>query len=260
MRLLAVLPLLLAVLSVSLVANVAAPPPPPPPNPVYTLTVSPSVPVSLGTTITLTLSVSNGGSGRTYTTSIDVRKPNATGEALATQPITTNGGGTGSISISYPSPSFTASSGTVATDVGGVFDVIANQTAPTNTGIVATAQFTVSSKLTVVLSQPAPGITAQRGNTVTISVTVSSMNGPDSGATVFANTPSNVNVFLLQVGAGVFSINYQVLTADPVGPWTIIVQASDSRGNSGSSSPVTITVTKNDLIVDSLVTYNDKDT
>src|SRR5712692_4839945 len=259
MRLLAVLPLILAVIAVPLVANVAAPPPPPPPNPAYTLMVSPSVPVSLGTPITLALSVSNGGSGRTYTTSIDVRKPNATGEALTTQVLTTNSGGTGSISISYPSPSFTALNGTVATDVGGVYNVIANQTGPTNTGIVATAQFTVSSQLTVVLSQPTPGIIAQRGNTVTISVTVSSLNGPDSGATVFANTPSNGKVFLLQVGAGVFSINYQVLTSDPLGSWTIIVQASDSQGNSGSSSPVTITVTKNDLIVDSLVTYNDKD-
>src|SRR5207302_6046563 len=44
--------------------------------------------------------------------------------------------------------------------------------------------------------------------------------------------------------------------SDPTGPWTIIVQASDSQGNSGSSSPVNVTITKNDLIVDSLETYN----
>ncbi len=253
MSLRAALPLLVLALAVALVEGAAAPGS-------YTLSVSPSVPVSLGSTVTMTLSVSNGGNNVPYTVSFDVRKPNGTGRALASKVLTTNNRGTGSISLPYPDPSFTAMNGTVATDVGGVYNVFVNQTSPTNVGTVATTQFTVSSQLTVVISQPVPGSIVQRGQTVVIGVTVSSLNGPDIGASVVASTPSNGRVFLPQVSAGVYSVNYQVSTSDPTGLWTIIVQASDNQGNSGSSSPVTITVARNDLIVDSLLTYNSKGT
>ncbi|HZY95108.1 MAG TPA: ATPase domain-containing protein [Candidatus Bathyarchaeia archaeon] len=234
------------------ITSVAAPP-------AYTLTVSPTVPVSLGTSVTLTLSMNGGtgGSGTIYNTAITVRKPNGAGQAIAIQSITINNAGTGSVSLPYPDPSFTPSQGTVATDVGGVYSVIANQTGP-NIGIVATAQFTVSSQLTVVLSTPGSGVMVQRGGTVLISVTVSSPSGPDTGATVYANTPNNGRVYLVQTGTGVYTINYQVLYSDPIGSWTIIVQATDTQGNSGSSSPVTVILTKNDLIVESLVTYNSR--
>src|SRR3989475_13070512 len=45
---------------------------------------------------------------------------------------------------------------------------------------------------------------------------------------------------------------------DPLGSWTIIVRATDTNGNSGTSLPVTVTVTKSDLFVDAMVTYNSK--
>jgi KaiC/GvpD/RAD55 family RecA-like ATPase len=45
---------------------------------------------------------------------------------------------------------------------------------------------------------------------------------------------------------------------DPLGSWTIIVYASDTSGNTGTSLPVTVTVTKSDLFVDAMVTYNSK--
>src|SRR6266568_2759365 len=222
----------------------------------YSLSISPNVPVSLGTSMTLTLTISGGNRNSAYTVLFDVVKPNGTGSALATKVITTNGSGAGSLSLNYPDPSFTALNGTVATDVGGVYDVYVNQTSPSPNSQVQSGQFTVSSKLTVVLSQPVGGTIAQRLQTIGISATVSALSGPDNGAIVYANTPGNGQILLLQTSPGSYSYNYQVSSADPTGTWIIIVQASDSIGNSGKSTPVNVTVTKNDLIVDSLVTYN----
>ena len=222
----------------------------------YSLSISPNVPVSLGTGMTFTLTLSGATRNSAYTVLFDVVKPNGTGSALATKVITTNNAGAGSVSVNYPDPSFTALNGTVATDVGGVYDVYVNQTSPTNIGQVQSGQFTVSSKLTVVLSQPVGGTIVQRMQTVNISATVSALSGPDNGAIVYANTPGNGQILLLQTSPGSYSYNYQVSSADPTGTWIIIVQASDSIGNSGKSTPVNVTVTKNDLIVDSLITYN----
>src|SRR2546430_6627584 len=220
----------------------------------YNLTISPSVPVGLGSTITMTLTVSGGTRNSAYTIMFDVVKPNGTGSATVSKVVSTDNGGNGAVSQFYPDPSFTAVSGTVATDVGGVYNVYVNQTSPTNIGIAATGQFMVSSQLTVVISQPVSGATVQRGQTVTISATVSSPAGPDTVATVSANTPSGGRVYLPQTGTGVYTINYLVSTSDPAGPWTIIVQSSDSQGNSGTSYPVNITITKDYLNVNSLVT------
>ena len=250
MRLRAALPVLFMTLAVALVElpTVLA-------APSYTLSVTPSVPVSLGSPLTLTLNVSSGGTNQVYNVSFEVRKPSGAGRALASKVITTNNKGVGSISIAYPDPSFTPQSGTVATDLGGVYNVFVNQTSPTNMP-VASAQFTVSSQLIVVVSQPAVGTTIQRGLSTTITATVSSLTGADTSAVVTLNTPSNGRAFLPQVSVGVYSVNYQATTSDPIGLWTIVVQATDSQGNSGSSPPDAVTVTKNDLIVDSLATYN----
>ena len=222
----------------------------------YSLSISPNVPVSLGTGMTFTLTLSGATRNSAYTVLFDVVKPNGTGSALATKVITTNNAGAGSVSVNYPDPSFTALNGTVATDVGGVYDVYVNQTAPSPNSQVQSGQFTVSSKLTVVLSQPVGGTIVQRLQTIGISATVSALSGPDNGAIVYANTPGNGQILLLQTSPGSYSYNYQVSSADPTGTWIIIVQASDSIGNSGKSTPVNVTVTKNDLIVDSLITYN----
>ena len=222
----------------------------------YSLSISPNVPVSLGTSMTFTLTLSGATRNSAYTVLFDVVKPNGTGSALATKVITTNNAGAGSVSVNYPDPSFTALNGTVATDVGGVYDVYVNQTSPSPNSQVQSGQFTVSSKLTVVLSQPVGGTIVQRLQTIGISATVSALSGPDNGAVVYANTPANGQILLLQTSPGSYSYNYQVSSADPTGTWIIIVQASDSIGNSGKSTPVNVTVTKNDLIVDSLITYN----
>src|SRR5213592_281887 len=222
----------------------------------YSLSISPNVPVSLGTGMTFTLTLSGATRNSAYTVLFDVVKPNGTGSALATKVITTNNAGAGSVSVNYPDPSFTALNGTVATDVGGVYDVYVNQTSPSPNSQVQSGQFTVSSRLTVVVSQPVGGTIVQRLQTITIGTTVSALSGPDNGAIVQANTPGNGQILLLQTSPGVYSYNYQVSSADPTGTWILIVQASDSIGNSGKSAPVNVTVTKNDLIIDSLITYN----
>src|SRR5206468_6320258 len=211
----------------------------------YALSISPNVPVSLGTSMTFTLTISGGTHNSAYTVLFNVVKPNGTGSALATKVMTTNNAGAGSLSLNYPDPSFTSLNGTVATDVGGVYDVYVNQTSPTNIGQVQSGQFTVSSKLTVVLSQPVGGTIVQRLQNIVISATVSALSGPDNGAIVYANTPGNGQILLLQTSPGSYSYNYQVSSADPTGTWIIIVQASDSIGNSGKSTPVNVTVTKN---------------
>jgi KaiC/GvpD/RAD55 family RecA-like ATPase len=226
--------------------------------PPYSLTISPTVPVSLGSMITMALTISGGTRNTAYSVTFDVVKPNGTGSALSNRVVNTDNRGNGAVTQFYADPSFTAVSGTVATDVGGVYNVFVNQTSPSNIGTVATGTFTVSSKLNVVITQPVQGSVVQRGQTTTLSATVTSLSGPDNAATVRVNNPSNVLLTLQQTSPGVYTYNYLVSATDPTGIWTIVVQASDSIGNSGVSSPVNITISKNDLIVDSLVAYNSK--
>ncbi|HZF21394.1 MAG TPA: RAD55 family ATPase, partial [Dongiaceae bacterium] len=178
--------------------------------------------------------------------------------ATANRIINTDNRGNGAVTQFYPDLSFTASNGTVATDVGGVYNVYVNQTSPSNIVNVATGSFTVSSKLNVVVTLPVPGTVLQRGQTATISATVSALSGPDNAASVYANTPSSGRLLLPQTSPGVYTLNYLVSSSDPTGSWTIVVQANDTIGNSGMSSPVTVAIAKNDLIIDSLVAYNSK--
>ncbi|HZY47259.1 MAG TPA: RAD55 family ATPase, partial [Candidatus Bathyarchaeia archaeon] len=99
----------------------------------------------------------------------------------------------------------------------------------------------------------------QRGQIETITATVSNALGPVNGASVTANTPSNGVLYLPQVTSsnGVYSANYQVLMNDPNGTWTLVVQAI-SGGNSGKSALLNVTITKANLFVDSLTTYNSR--
>jgi KaiC/GvpD/RAD55 family RecA-like ATPase len=230
--------------------------------PPYSLGINPSN-INVGNSVTISVSISGGARNTVYTLSLSVQKPNGTGTAMTNnQVITTdNRGNGGPFQINYPnSASWTPLNGSIATNVGGVYNVAVNQTSPTNIGTVATGQFTVISQMSVVVSQPTAGTTVQRGQTVTISATVSNSAGAVSGAIVTADTPSNGLLTLPQVSStnGVYSIAYQVLMNDPLGSWTIVVQARDTSGNSGTSLPVTITITKSDLFVDAMVIYNSK--
>lgn len=251
MRFNGILLLVITLVASALVTSVAAE--------TYVLSITPSAPVSLGTSVTLTMSLSNAPNGP-YTIIFSVRKPNGVDVATVRRTIDTSNGDQGSVSIPYPGPAWTAVSGTVATDVGGVYSVIANQTRPGNIGTVATGQFTVTSQWTVVISQPGLGSVIQRGQTVAISATVTSPGGPVGGAVVTANTPSSGQVTLPQVNLsnGAYSISYQVLMSDPLGAWSITVVARDSGGNIGTSLPVLVTIAKSPLFIDSLITYSSK--
>lgn len=241
--------ILLPVLALALIDEVAAPP-------VYTLTVDPSI-TGCGGSVLITLSLSGGTNNQDYSVTLDVQKPNG-GRAVTTRSFRTTNLGAGSVSVLYPHSSFTSLNGTVQTDVAGVYTVIANQTFPSNIGIVATRQFTVSCQLTVVISAPASGSLVERGRKITIGATVSDPIGPVSTATVRANTPSGGQIILSQSSGtpGAYSFDYQVLLYDNLGPWSLQVSASDSKGNSGTSNIVTVSVVRSELIVDALAVYN----
>ncbi len=227
----------------------------------YSLSINPST-TSLGNSVTITVTVTNGVRNTLYGVTIGVQKPNGTGSAISNQVISTDNRGSGSISVQYDqaSTSWTALNGTVATNVGGVYNVAVNQTSPSNIADVVTGQFTVTAMMSVVVSQPISGTTVQRGQALTITAAVANSLGAVSGAVVIADTPSNGQLTLPQVSStnGVYSLSYQILMNDPLGSWTIIIRATDTNGNSGTSLPVTVTVTKSDLFVDAMVTYNSK--
>lgn len=229
--------------------------------PPYSLGINPSN-INIGNSVTISVSISGGIKNTAYAVTVSVQKPNGTGTAVASQVITTdNRGNGGPFQINYPnSASWTPLNGTPATNVAGVYNVAVNQTSPTNIGTVATGQFTVVSQMSVVISQPTSGTVVQRGQLITISAAVTNSMGAVGGATVTADTPSNGQLTLPQVSStnGVYSITYQVLMNDPLGSWTMVVQARDTSGNSGTSMPVTVTVTKSDLFVDALIIYNSK--
>ncbi|HEX9428814.1 MAG TPA: hypothetical protein VF944_00395, partial [Candidatus Bathyarchaeia archaeon] len=227
----------------------------------YSLSINPST-TSLGNSVTITLAVTNGVRNTFYGVTIGVQKPNGTGSAISNQVISTDNRGSGSISVQYSSSStsWTVLNGTVATNVGGVYNVAVNQTSPTNIANVATGQFTVTAMMSVVVSQPISGTIVQRGQSLTITAAVANSLGALSGGIVTADTPSNGQLTLPEVSStnGVYSVIYQVLMNDPLGSWTIIVHTKDTSGNSGTSLPVTVTITKSDLFVDAMITYNSK--
>ncbi len=227
----------------------------------YSLSINPLT-TSLGNSVTITVSVTNGARNTLYGVTIGVQKPNGTGSAISNQVISTDNRGSGSVSVQYgtSSTSWTSLNGTVNTNVGGVYNVAINQTSPSNIANVVTGQFTVTAMMSVVVSQPTSGTTIQRGQALTITAAVANSLGAVSGAVVTADTPSNGQLTLPQVSStnGVYSLSYQVLMNDPLGSWTLTVGATDTNGNSGTSLPVTVTVTKSELFVDAMVTYNSK--
>src|SRR5438094_191322 len=227
----------------------------------YSLSINPSS-TSLGNSVTITVTVTNGVRNTFYGVTMGVQKPNGTGSAISNQVISTDNRGSGSISVQYSSTStsWTVLNGTVATNVGGVYNVAVNQTSPTNIANVATGQFTVTARMSVVVTQPTSGTIVQRGQAMTITATVTNSLGAVTGALVTANTPSNGQLTIPEVSSsnGVYSISYQVLMNDPLDSWTIVIHARDTSGNSGTSLPVSVTITKSDLFVDAMITYNSK--
>src|SRR5437879_2008987 len=154
----------------------------------YSLSINPST-TGLGNSVTITVAVTNGVRNTFYGVTIGVLKPNGTGSAISNQVISTDNRGSGSISVQYSSTStsWTVLNGTVATNVGGVYNVAVNQTSPTNIANVATGQFTVTAMMRGVVSQPTSGTIVQRGQALTITAAVANSLGAVSGSTVKSN-------------------------------------------------------------------------
>src|SRR5713101_4801190 len=113
----------------------------------YSLSINPLT-TSLGNSVTITVTVTNGVRNTFYGVTIGVQKPNGAGSAISNQVISTDNRGSGSVSVQYPtSTSWTPLNGTVATNVGGVYNVAVNQTSPTNVSHGATGQFTGSAMI-----------------------------------------------------------------------------------------------------------------
>lgn len=94
--------------------------------------------------------------------------------------------------------------------------------------------------LTVTITSPAAGTTLNRGEPVTITASVSAAGTPATSATVTANSPSGSTISLANLGSGIYSASYTVLSTDPIGTWVITTQATQS-GLSGSAQ-VAVTV------------------
>lgn len=88
------------------------------------------------------------------------------------------------------------------------------------------AQNGPSDPLSVMILSPGLNSAFNRGETATISVSVSSQGSPVTGATVTANNPTGGTIVLQPTSThGVYSAQYTVLSTDPSGIWTLTVQA-----------------------------------
>ena len=91
----------------------------------------------------------------------------------------------------------------------------------------------------VSITSPVPNSIFNRGETVTISASVTLIGIPLTGATVTANNPTGGTITLTDSGGGVYSAHYTVLSTDPTGTWKIVVTATQGA-NSGSSQVATM--------------------
>ncbi len=93
-----------------------------------------------------------------------------------------------------------------------------------------------SSSLSVTISSPSSGAVFNRGETATVTASVTSGGSPVSGATVTATNPTGGQIALSPTSTtGTYSGQYVVQATDPVGTWTISVQAV-SGGQAASAS------------------------
>jgi hypothetical protein len=95
--------------------------------------------------------------------------------------------------------------------------------------------------LSVTISSPGSGAVFNRGESVTVTAAVSSAGSPVSGATVTATNPTGGKIALSEATTpGTYSGQYAVQAADPVGPWTISVQAINNGDVASTHTTVSI--------------------
>ncbi|TLX92824.1 MAG: hypothetical protein E6K96_10060, partial [Thaumarchaeota archaeon] len=103
------------------------------------------------------------------------------------------------------------------------------------------AQSALAQAFSVTISSPASGAAFNRGETATIAASVTSGGNPVSGASVTANNPTGGMITLPQTStAGTYSAGYQILPTDPLGSWTINVQAVSAGQVASAHATVSI--------------------
>jgi hypothetical protein len=90
--------------------------------------------------------------------------------------------------------------------------------------------------LFVSITSPPPNSIYNRGETVTVSATVTMDGAPVTGASVQATAPSGATFILIGGAGGTYSAQYQITNADPVGPWSLTVTAH--QGTQSASAQV----------------------
>lgn len=97
------------------------------------------------------------------------------------------------------------------------------------------------SSLSVAISSPTSGATFNRGETATVTASVTSGGSPVSGATVTATDPTGGKISLSATSTvGTYSAQYAVQSTDPVGTWTIDVQAASGSQQGSASTTASI--------------------
>src|SRR5438445_1398367 len=95
--------------------------------------------------------------------------------------------------------------------------------------------------LSVTVLSPSAGMVFNRGETATITAAVSSAGSPVSGASVTVNSPTGAGIILAETSTlGTYSAQYSVLSADPLGTWSMSVQALKSGQVASGSVSVSI--------------------
>jgi len=227
-----------------------------------TIVASPQT-ANLTQTVFISFSYAGGPANTVHIFRITVTKPGGAGSSyidVDTGLSSSTGGGVGATQYPCSSclpPGWGTISGTPAnTDVPGTYSIVLDKTAPNpNQPGVDTDTFTVTSRLNVVMVSP-PVAPVTRGDTVTITGSVTGADGQAVlGATVTATTPASTITLSPSVQPGTYSSQYQLQRDDPLGNWNITIIAGSSGGNSGSSSQL-VSVQPAQLIVQNLATYN----
>jgi KaiC/GvpD/RAD55 family RecA-like ATPase len=225
----------------------------------YAVNASPPT-VNLGQNVTITVSWNGGTAGVSYTFKITVNKPGGTGSAWTSVSRAANSTGGEAVAMTYPNPASAwtlVSGGTVNTDIEGTYGVTVDKTAPNPVQTaVATTTFIVKHDISVVITSPSPSFNFYRGNIVTLTASLTDVNGQKitSGSAV-ASTPQSSLVLPQTSSLGVYSAQYQIQLGDPLGTWNLTVSGTMPGGNYGSST-IYVTILPAQLVVSSLATFN----
>jgi KaiC/GvpD/RAD55 family RecA-like ATPase len=226
--------------------------------PSYAVSASPAT-VNLGQNVTITVSWNGGTAGVTYTFKITVTKPGGNGQAWASLSRLANSTGGESVAVTYPNPTsaWTLVSGTVNTDLEGTYGITVDKTSPNPVATgVATTTFTVKHDISVSITSPSPSVSYYRGNTVTISTSLTDINGQKiTSGSALASTPKSTLGLPETSSPGTYSAQYQIQLGDPLGSWNLTVSGTMPGGNYGSST-IYVTILPAQLIVSSLATFN----